>query len=417
MATANHMSVAEWRKHWTVVLSAASGLALGTVYVYSIGVMMAPIERELGWSRSEISSGPTISAVLAVLFSPFVGMAIDRFGPRRIGIAGTVLVCLAIASLAGTTHSIWYWWAAWTFIGFATLLAKPTVWAAGVSGLFDASRGLALSITFCGSGIGSAIIPLMTFYLIEHFGWRGAYVGLAAIWGAIAMPLVYFFFIDANDRLRRPTDARAKPAVLPGLTARQGFESSPFFKLAAAAFALSVAATACITNMVPILTFTGLQREAAAAVAGLVGISTIIGRLSGGFLLDRYRANKIAAVCALLPTASCLLLLAFPGSLTASSIAVLILGTAFGAEYDSVAYLVSRIFGLRSFGALFGTIIGLLSFAAGIGPLCANMIYDKTGSYFPVLWGFIPFSLLSSVLFLEVDSDPLFDPHPGGSAA
>ena len=64
---------------------------------------------------------------------------------------------------------------------------------------------------------------------------------------------------------------------------------------------------------------------------------------------------------------------------------------------------------MRSFGVLFGTIIGLLAFVAGIGPMLANHVYDVTGSYVLVLWGFIPCALLSSLLFLTLGPYPDFE--------
>jgi len=401
---------AEWRQHWPVVLASGFGISLATVHIYSIGVMLAPIEQEFGWSRAQITSGLLVSSVFGVILSPFMGFAIDRFGARRIAITGTILLSAALASLSLATPDIRSWWFLWTFVATATLFTKPTVWAAGVSSLFSSGRGLALSITFAGSGIGSALTPLLSYHLIEHFGWRAAYIGLACFWGGIAIPLTAFLFVSAKDIHRRDSEAETKPLlVVTGMSPREGLTSFIYIRLALAAVALSLAATAVISNVVPILTSTGLSREAAATIASAVGIATIIGRLSGGYFLDRFNGGRIAAICAALPIPSCLLLLAFPGNAIASLAAVSILGLAFGAEYDSVGYLASRLFGMRSFGVLFGTIIGLLAFVGGTGPMLANYVYDVTGSYELVLWGFIPCALLSALLFATLGPYPDFE--------
>ncbi len=406
----NGPAMAEWRQHWKVVAAAGAGISLATVHAYSIGVMIAPLEKEFGWSRAEISSGPSVAATIGGLFSPFMGLAIDKFGARRIGVFGVFAVCAALMGLSTTTNNIWTWWSLWIVVAAATLFAKPTVWAAGVSSLFDSGRGFALAATLSASGLGSALSPLIAYHLIEHFGWRGAYIGLALIWGFIAIPLVLLFFTSASDRRRTDKSAIvSKRAIGPGLTPKQGLTSFVFLKLCIAAVALSIAATSCMTNIVPILSFTGIGRATAVEIAGVAGISTVIGRLSGGLLLDRFNAGRVAAVCAASPILSCLLLIAFPGNVPASIAAVFILGVAFGSEYDAVAYLTSRLFGMRSFGTLFGTIMGLLIFAGGQGPLLANFVYDRTGSYFPVLWGFIPIALLSSTLFLCLGPYPSFE--------
>ena len=124
------------------------------------------------------------------------------------------------------------------------------------------------------------------------------------------------------------------------------------------------------------------------AVTGPPGVSTIVGRLSGGYFLDRFNAGRIAAICAALPIASCLLLLALPGDAVASLAAVSILGLAFGAEYDSVGYLASRLFGMRSFGVLFGTIIGLLcGYFRGFIDAILRPLMELIWSFPPVILG------------------------------
>lgn len=80
----------EWRRHWPTVLAALGGVGISTMTIYSAGLFIEPFEREFGWTRAQIAFGPTLSAVSGVLLGPFAGAAIDRLGPRRIGIAGVI---------------------------------------------------------------------------------------------------------------------------------------------------------------------------------------------------------------------------------------------------------------------------------------------------------------------------------------
>jgi hypothetical protein len=82
-----------------------------------------------------------------------------------------------------------------------------------------------------------------------------------------------------------------------------------------------------------------------------------------------------------------------------TSAAVLCLGSAAGAELDAVAYLATMYFGMRNFGAIFGTISGFLVLNSGLGALVANAIYDGTHSYALLLWWVIPCCVMASVLF------------------
>lgn len=394
----------EWRRSWTVVAASVVGLILLTVNVYSTGVMVVPLEREFGWSRAEIFSGPMIVSCVGVIVAPLLGMAIDRFGARRIALAGAILYCLAIGLLSTATGNIRSWWALWSGVALTTAFISPTVWMAAVSSLFFASRGFALAVTLCGTGLGAGLIPIASSIFLNMFGWRKAYIALAVFWGLITLPLLAFLFSSATDRQRTAVSVETAPemAAPSGLSKREGFLSWVFVKLAVAASAICLVISGLIVNLVPILRWQGISSSTAAAVAGIVGVGTVIGRLCTGILLDRLDARMVAAAGVAAPIATSLLMLGAPGSIPAAIVAVAILGLAAGAELNAVAYLAAKYFGLRNFGALFGTISGFLVLTNGLGPLILNHVYDVTRSYAVGLWLVIPFSLLSSILFITL---------------
>ena len=108
-----------------------------------------------------------------------------------------------------------------------------------------------------------------------------------------------------------------------------------------------------------------------------------------------------------IPIASCLLLIAFPGSTIAATAAVLTTGLALGAELDIVAYLASRYFSMARFGLVFGTLAGLITLGAGgLGPLALNSVFDHLHSYVPALWIAMPMCLVSSLMFLTMGAYP-----------
>jgi nitrate/nitrite transporter NarK len=406
----------EWAQNWPVVLASAAGVALSTVHIYSLGVMIAPLEAEFGWSRAQISSGMMIGSVVALLLSPFVGMLVDRIGPRRIALCGGTAYCVMVAMLSLAGPSIWSWMALWTALAIGVKGLIPLIWTAAISSLFVRARGLALALTLCGAGLGATLTPVVTSYLNEAYGWRMAYVGLGAFWALLVLPLLFFLFTSAKDRQRSAAPS-AKPdaaILLTGLTAREGFRSLRFYKLAVAAFGIALVAVSFTVNLVPILTSTGLSQINAAEIAGLVGLASITGRLLGGYLIDRISGSLVAAVAVLLPIVSCTLLLSMPGMPGAAKLAAVFLGLALGAELDAVAYLATRHLGMLSFGLLFGVISGLLSLATGLGPLIVSYSFDVTGTYSVALWTYIPVCVLSAVLFLSLGRYPVFPEHNQG---
>lgn len=413
LGTQQHLTArtsSEWRRGGKVVLAAALGVGLMSAPAYSIGVFLPALEAEFGWTRAAISSATMFHAVTSVLLGAFFGMAIDRFGPRRIAIAGVILVCAGFAMLAATTSDIWSWWGIWAFIALAAMLIMPSVWTAAVSSLFTQARGMALAVTLCGTSLASVALPLFATWLIGAFGWRIAYLVLGASLLLIVLPPIVLFFYSAVDS-RRVQRGNAADVPLAGLGIREGLTSSRFIRLAIATVALVMVGSTLTVNMVPILLSFGHSREAAAGVASLTGMCAIAGRLLGGFLLDRINGNVVAGASISIVVIAISLLLAFPQSLGAVAAAGLVVGLVMGAEFDAVAYLTSRHFGMRSFGALYGVIGGMISLASAIGGVALNYTYDLSGSYVLSLWCLFPLCLTGSVLFFTLGRYPDF-PEP-----
>jgi len=400
-------AAAEWKYHWTVVLAACAGMAVATIISYSCSLFIDPLQKEFGWSRAQIMSGNSIAASVATVCAPFIGILVDRFGPRRIGIAAVITICCTIALFSLSGPSIWQWRLLWLPFTVGIVMVQPSVWTAAVTSLFSAGRGLALALTLCGSSLSSIVVPKLTYYLIENYGWRLAWVGLGTIWLIVALPIVWLFFTSSRDKERTATRLDKPKERGPHASIwRSGILTWRFPQLLFAGVCIAVVVVTLAISLVPVLTANGINRSNAASVAGLVGVTAILGRLSVGALLDRMDGRVIAAGCVMLPILGVLMLIEFPGSILAASIAVLIIGLSLGAELDIVAYLTSRYFGREHFGFLFGTIAGFLGLATGNGPVALNAVYDATGSYIPALWAALPLCAISALLFL------LLGPYP-----
>lgn len=398
--------------HWRVLPPCMLGITLCSTHGYSLGVMIPAIERQFGWPRAEISMGLMIISIIAVVAAPVVGAAIDRFGPRRIALTGILVFTFGLAMLS-TANDLTSWLLLWVLLGAGNMLILPTVWTKAINVYFDRNRGIALALALCGTGVAAAFVPSLTNALIQHFGWRHAYVGLGLIGAGLTFPVVWLLFRMPPPASDRRPGTPAPPRQIQGVSARAGFAQPRFLKLAGATLMFSITICALTTNLVPVLLARGMTSTTAAGIAGLLGIGSITGRLIGGLLLDRFDAATVAAVSVTMPIVTVALLLAFPGTGVAA-LACLILGLSVGTEVDCCAYLAARHFGLRAFGTLFGAMNGLMLFGNGIAPVLANHVYDVTKSYDIVLWAQIPACLATVVLFLllgpypqlEADSEP-----------
>ncbi len=380
---------------------------MSAISSYSTGLFFEPLEREFGWGRAAMSSPHILGSIAVILFGPYVGHVMDRFGSRRVGIAGISLLIAAFSLLGLTTGNMALWWSTWLLLALTSVLYQPMVWSSAVTSFFSAGRGFALAVTLCGTSLCSVITPKLAQYLIDAVGWRLAFPAIALCWGLVVLPLLWLFFTSAADKQRTGETVRTSHAHPSFFTSFRGeVLTGQFLQVALAGFSIALVVVSVALTIVPILSSSGIERSSAANIAALLGLSSICGRLTIGLLLDRFSGRHIAAVAVCFPIIGSLLLLSYPGSITAASVAVVIFGLALGAELDILAYLTSRYFKLASFGMLFGTIGIAVNLASSVGPVLLNTVYDATDSYRLALWAVLPLCLISATLFL------LLGPYP-----
>ena len=387
MSTAGGNAITEWRNFWFLPIAAALGYSIGVLHTYSLGPFIEPLHQEFGWSRAQISMGITIAGIGTAIFGVPIGMLVDRVGPRLVGLFGALSMTSGVALLSTATGETANWLLLWGIVALGSLCVHATVWTAAVASRFEVSRGLAFAVTLSGASIGATVFPLLATWLIANYGWRTAFVALPGVWVVIVFPLLLAFFRGAKDsgRKRDAVATPTPPAELPGVTFAEGLRMSAFHKLVMAGGFFAFTAIGVTVHFVPILKDSGADPMAAAGVASLIGIFSIIGRLGTGFLLDRFSGAVVGAGCFVLPIIAASLLLLDGANPLSQSLAAAIFGLTVGAEIDVIAYLATRQFGLKSFGSLFGGIVTALSIGVAFGPLAAGATYDRFDSYGPFL--------------------------------
>jgi MFS family permease len=136
-------------------------------------------------------------------------------------------------------------------------------------------------------------------------------------------------------------------------------------------------------HVVPLLTDAGISPASAAATMGVFGLATMTGRLLAGYLVDRFFASRVATVLFLAPIAGFALLASATGGLP--TVGVILLGLGLGTEIDLIAFLVSRYFGQRAFGQIYGYCFMVFGLGSSFGRFLGGFVYDLAGSYNPAL--------------------------------
>ncbi len=401
----------EWRHYWQLPVAAGLGYATAVMYVYAMGPFIEPIQQEFGWSRARISSGITIAAFFSAIFCIPIGMLVDRIGPRRVGLLGVMLMCGAVALLGTATGGAANWFLLWGLLAFSTLWVQATVWTSAVNSRFEHSRGLALAITLSGASLSATVFPIMATWLIGGFGWRQAFMLMAGVWLVLVLPMMLLFFRGAQDVRTSRSSAADTVRALAGLSLAEGLRSPALYKLIMAAGFFSFTAIGIVVHFVPILKDSGAEPLAAAGVASLVGIFSIVGRLGTGVLLDRFPGHLVGGFAFLIPIGACALLLYDGGNPLSQSLAAAIFGFTLGSEVDVIAYLAARYFGLKNFGALYGAMVMALSLGVAFGPLGAGAAFDRYGSYGPFLMLTAVLMAISAVALFSLGRTPTAEQH------
>ena len=392
----------EWRRYWTLPIAAAIGYSTAVLHTYSIGSFMAPIQEEFGWSRAQISFGLTITGLAGAFLSVPVGLMVDKLGPRLVGLVGVLLMTGSFALLGTATGDDANWIMLWSLIAFANLWLQATVWSSAVASRFEKSRGLALAITLSGASFAATTFPLLATSLIAEYGWRTAITAQAGITALIAFPVMLIFFRGAKDSGRKAEASTETAKIFDGLSVAEGLRLPAFYQLLLASILFTFVAVGMVVHFVPILTDRGAEPLAAAGVAALIGIFSLVGRLGAGFLLDRFSAKVVGAIVFLLPIIACTVLLLDGANPLMQSIAAAFFGLTVGAEIDVIAYLASRHFGLKHFGVLFGALVGAMAFGSAFGPLAGGAAFDRFGGYGEFMLLIIAFMALSSLALITL---------------
>jgi predicted MFS family arabinose efflux permease len=410
----------EWRRNWTLVLACALGFSFSSVINYCFGLFIEPLGKEFGWSRAQISIGLTIASLLSVLISPVIGMLIDRWGVRRLALPGLFLLSVSMASFALANGSMTQWLALWAIFAIIDLSVKSTVWTTAVAGAFDMERSLAIAFTLGGVSLCQILAPPLAQALIADFGWRVAFVALGAGWGSVALLLAFLFLYDARGRNRRDGREDAAPAArdVLGLTLREALVSVPLIRIGAATFITMLLGIAVLVHQIPILTAGGISRQHAAYIASLGGIAGVAGKFTTGWLMDRKDPGTVGASILAVSAIAYGLLLDNIRSVPLTVIAIVVTGFAAAAKLQICAYMTSRYAGMRNFGAIFGIMSSLIALGSGIGPFLAGVIYDRSGTYDPLIIASVIGTLISAALIARLGRYPVLDRlQPGTSPA
>ncbi len=262
--------------------------------------------------------------------------------------------------------SLWQLYGIYALMSLLGTGAGAVAWTSLLAGNFDKARGLALGVGLSGTGLCSILMPAIAAASMAQWGWRGAYVSLAAFCLLVVLPICWL--VLPRDRPGAQTTA-APIARLSGLDVSEAVRSARFWQLGLSTFAIYAVIGGTIPNLVPAFVDAGLSMTQAASIMGIFGMTVIGGRIAVGALVDHFWAPAVAALV-MVPAAMACLIIGGGGSYASFAIAAAMLGVATGTELDVMSYLVARYFGMADFARIYG--LRLYLRRSGIGHCAAD---------------------------------------------
>jgi MFS family permease len=356
------------------------GLTVGMLpgLFYSMGIFMPAWESEFGWSRGDMSLSLTLATVAMFLFGTLAGRLGDRFGAAYVGPLSLLSYGLILALLPLVMSDIRHLWAGYIVLAIVGVPSTAIVMIRPITAAFDARRGIAMGVALTGAGIAGFWVPQFAGHLIEVRGWRSAMIALGVL-ACISAPLVWIGFRKADKAAVQQNAVEYGPKFQEAVRMRQ------FWILSLMGIAMSLGVGGLVVHFVPLLSDLGAAPGLAAKIASLLGLASVSGRIGVGFLLDRFPATLVTVVTLLLAATGALLLFMF--GLEYAPLAVVLIGLAAGAEIDLIAYLCSRYFGSRSYGAIYGWQYSVFVLGYGLSPFVMGAMRDKLGNYDLALLG------------------------------
>jgi MFS family permease len=399
---------------WLVVAASVCGLLVGSgpILIFTSGVFLKPVSAELGITRGDLSSALFLAAVCTAVTCPLLGGLLDRFGTRRVMMPGIVLYALSVAGFGlMQARPAFVIPLIYAVVGIVGVVQTPIPYAAVVTQWFDRERGLALGIATSGVGLGVALLPPFLAMLIGSFGWRSAYFGLGVAVLVLAwLPVALFVRApprsaegSAQAGARGPELARAD--TLPGSTAAAALRQERFWALTFAFFLGVMAINGTLTHVIPLLTDRGLAPQQAAFVFSFAGYAIILGRILAGWCLDRFWGPYVAMFFFAVPLAGIALLGSGAGGL-APLLGAVLCGAGIGAEIDLMAFLISRYFGLRAYGKIYGVMFAFFGIGTGLGPALSGLSFDRFHSYGPIFIVYAMALVVTCALFVRLGPYP-----------
>jgi MFS family permease len=363
------------RYGWVIVAVLAVTMTIASGARFLFGVVLKPVSEQFGWDRAQLTGAVMASMIVISICQPLVGILVDRIGPKKVLVAGLLLLGLALIPLSMVTQL----WQVYLVYGLVMPLglaaASPVLSTAIVGRWFQEKRGLAMSIATSGSAFGQLLIVPIAAWIMILSDWEMTYRIQAIAILAFSVPLSAILLRD------NPAAATVRAqADQDGMTLREAISNPAFWILGFGFIVCGWTMAFPNTHFLAYADDMGMSVLHAANAISVTAIFSILGSVLLGMAADRYaRAHVLALTYALRGVAFLLLMLLPGGNLI--YLYGLVLGISWTATTPLTAAIAADRYGPRHLGLIFGSLFTFMNIGFGVGSFLDGVIFENFGGY------------------------------------
>ncbi|HMF50494.1 MAG TPA: MFS transporter [Candidatus Saccharimonadales bacterium] len=348
----------------------------------SFGVFNVALLDAFGWSRGATAGIFSVVLIVDAVLSPVVGYLLDRYGTKKISVAGCFALILGLI-LSSQVSELWQLYVCFGVIlavGFTFVGMVPHVFL--VSEWFSTKRASAIGFVYAGTGLGIMLLAPLSEWLISNYGWARAFEIYALVVLVGLLPVVWIFYQHGpyGQHVRHRPEKKAGENQW---TAKLALQSLQFWLLFIARIAAAAGTTVIVTHQVAHVVDVGFSKLLSASIFGLAGVTSSFGRVIFGFIADRlskqaaYTLNIVMTIVGV----GALMILHDPSQAWLLYVYVIFFGIGFGSRAVIFSALTADIFSGKGFGSILGYSTVAVGVGGALGSWLGGAFYDWTGSY------------------------------------
>ncbi|HHV42245.1 MAG TPA: MFS transporter [Clostridiaceae bacterium] len=398
---------------WIIAFSSLIVMIMTVGIIYNVfTIFTIPVTEGLSISRQTFSLAQTLIFTATIFVNPFISKLVEKTGLIRLIRIFSVATPIFYFGFS-FVNSTWQLYLVSLLVGISQCFVSMVPLSILLNSWFDKDIGLALGITFMGSGIGGMIFNPVVNSIIENYSWRHAFGFLSIVMFIFLVPIGLFVIIlppQMSQKEHLTTYQESETAASLNVETRASSaveENNSYLKdrrfwIISLAFILDGVAGYSIINFVtPYFRDLGYSSYYAANVMAMSMGLMAVGKVVLGFVYDRtnVRFATLLAIFAAFVGLVALYFAQYPWALI-----FLGFGNFFGSPAGTVSQpLVTKgVFRARDYAKVNGLLVSFSNIGVTLTPIIANTIFDHSGSYRPHFVAMIVLMAICFALFFLV---------------